>query len=289
MVVSDSQSKPSSASSSLDLSLENLSISSATEELGASDEDICLDHLSPEEDTHKAHKSPFDVWYIRDEVWPCRRDYESDTEDDLGDSNSSEESSDSDTSSPSPIHIPSHKKRGPQRRPLTMRESLLEEAWERKRKLYLKQELVNLKDRADIRTLGRSSSDCGKPTDKHEPLERSMSDCGKANKDPLITPNRLRRTRTRSLTDEDFEELKGCLDLGFRFDQSSIADLCETLPALEAVCAVTQDLQESLTASPAPSPTPSWSITSPGDNPEEVKEKLRHWAQAVACSARLCY
>ncbi|CAA3005628.1 Hypothetical predicted protein [Olea europaea subsp. europaea] len=30
----------------------------------------------------------------------------------------------------------------------------------------------------------------------------------------------------------------------------------------------------------------SWKICSPGDDPQHVKTKLRHWAQAVACSVR---
>jgi hypothetical protein len=32
----------------------------------------------------------------------------------------------------------------------------------------------------------------------------------------------------------------------------------------------------------------TWRIASPGDNPQHVKTRLRHWAQAVACSIRQC-
>ncbi|KAI5078659.1 hypothetical protein GOP47_0006330 [Adiantum capillus-veneris] len=30
----------------------------------------------------------------------------------------------------------------------------------------------------------------------------------------------------------------------------------------------------------------SWRISSPGDTPSQVKTRLRHWAQAVACSLK---
>lgn len=167
---------------------------------------------------------------------------------------------------------------------LSVRESLLAEAWERKRELMLHEELANIKERAKPELLGRSSSDCGSLI-----VDASTS-------------SELRRSRTRSLTNDDFEELRGCIDLGFRFDQSSIPDLCDTLPALEVYCAVAQNLQESPNcmspASPdnqsparcsSPSANPSWKISSPGDDPKVVKGRLRHWAQAVACDARLWY
>lgn len=167
---------------------------------------------------------------------------------------------------------------------LSVRESLLAEAWERKRELMLHEDLANIKERAKPELLGRSSSDCGSLI-----VDASTS-------------SELRRSRTRSLTNDDFEELRGCIDLGFRFDQSSIPDLCDTLPALEVYCAVAQNLQESPNcmspASPdnqlparcsSPSANPSWRISSPGDDPKVVKGRLRHWAQAVACDARLWY
>ncbi|KAL4555330.1 hypothetical protein LXL04_037947 [Taraxacum kok-saghyz] len=39
--------------------------------------------------------------------------------------------------------------------------------------------------------------------------------------------------RAKSLTDEDLDELKGCLDLGFGFSYNEIPELCNTLPTLE--------------------------------------------------------
>uniref|UniRef100_A0A0E0MEP4 Uncharacterized protein n=1 Tax=Oryza punctata TaxID=4537 RepID=A0A0E0MEP4_ORYPU len=40
-------------------------------------------------------------------------------------------------------------------------------------------------------------------------------------------------------------------------------------------------------ASPA-LPIANWKISSPGDSPDEVKARLKYWAQAVACTVRLC-
>ncbi|KAI8004266.1 hypothetical protein LOK49_LG08G02069 [Camellia lanceoleosa] len=112
-------------------------------------------------------------------------------------------------------------------------------------------------------------------------------------------------TRTKSLTDEDLEELKGCLDLGFGFSYDEIPELCNTLPALELCYSMSQrfldDQQKSPespssasaaaaaeTYSPASGPIANWKISSPGDHPEDVKARLKYWAQAVACTVRLC-
>ncbi|KAG6488553.1 uncharacterized protein LOC122005012 [Zingiber officinale] len=114
-------------------------------------------------------------------------------------------------------------------------------------------------------------------------------------------------SRTKSLTDEDLEELKGCLDLGFGFNYEEIPELCNTLPALELCYSMSQrflDEQQQqqnrsldrsssgesmdLCASPTPPPVANWKISSPGDDPDEVKARLKYWAQAVACTIRLC-
>lgn len=81
--------------------------------------------------------------------------------------------------------------------------------------------------------------------------------------------------RTKSLTDEDLDELKGCLDLGFGFSYDEIPELCNTLPALELCYSMS-------------SPDSNWKISSPGDHPEDVKARLKYWAQAVACTVKLC-
>lgn len=117
------------------------------------------------------------------------------------------------------------------------------------------------------------------------------------------------------LTDEDLNELKGCIELGFGFNESEGQRLCTTIPALDLYFAVNRQLATSPLSSPnstgsapvlgvSPSaslpPLPglgsrssigssscdsdSWKICSPGDDPQQIKTKLRHWAQAVACS-----
>ncbi|CAH2059901.1 unnamed protein product [Thlaspi arvense] len=112
-------------------------------------------------------------------------------------------------------------------------------------------------------------------------------------------------TRAKSLTDDDLEELKGCLDLGFGFSYDEIPELCNTLPALELCYSMSQkflDDQQNHQKSPEMSPEEedspppptttipiaNWKISSPGDNPDEVKARLKYWAQAVACTVRLC-
>ncbi|EFH55594.1 hypothetical protein ARALYDRAFT_482083 [Arabidopsis lyrata subsp. lyrata] len=109
-------------------------------------------------------------------------------------------------------------------------------------------------------------------------------------------------TRAKSLTDDDLEELKGCLDLGFGFSYDEIPELCNTLPALELCYSMSQkfldDKQQNHHKSPdeddsPPPPTTTapianWKISSPGDDPDDVKARLKYWAQTVACTVRLC-
>ncbi|KAL3829863.1 hypothetical protein ACJIZ3_018665 [Penstemon smallii] len=119
------------------------------------------------------------------------------------------------------------------------------------------------------------------------------------------------------LTDEDLNELKGCIELGFGFNEEEGQRLCTTIPALDLYFAVNRHFYTSPVSSPnssgsAPSligcstvgsnssmsglgarsssfgspmsDSDSWKICSPGDDPQQVKTKLRHWAQVVACS-----
>ncbi|XP_021771913.1 uncharacterized protein LOC110736082 [Chenopodium quinoa] len=104
------------------------------------------------------------------------------------------------------------------------------------------------------------------------------------------------------LTDEDLHELKGSIELGFGFNEEAGQKLCNTLPALDLYFAVNRQLSPSPLSSPhsqastssmgarsssfenSPRSEDSWKICSPGDDPQQVKTKLRHWAQAVACS-----
>ncbi|CAK9144887.1 unnamed protein product [Ilex paraguariensis] len=81
--------------------------------------------------------------------------------------------------------------------------------------------------------------------------------------------------RTKSLTDEDLEELRGCLDLGFGFSYDEIPELCNTLPALELCYSMSQKFLDehqkspetlSDTASSTSSPIANWKISSPGES-----------------------
>ncbi|XP_020248497.1 uncharacterized protein LOC109825975 [Asparagus officinalis] len=111
--------------------------------------------------------------------------------------------------------------------------------------------------------------------------------------------------RTKSLSEEDLEELKGCLDLGFGFSYDEIPELCSTLPALELCYSMSQRFldeqqqqrvnesgscdQDSVSSmGSSSSPVANWKISSPGDHPDEVKARLKYWAQAVACTVKLC-
>ncbi|XP_068651094.1 uncharacterized protein [Aristolochia californica] len=119
---------------------------------------------------------------------------------------------------------------------------------------------------------------------------------------------------SRSLTDEDLDELKGSIELGFGFNEEDGHELCGTLPALDLYFAVNRQFSDSKhrlssVSTPSPISTPRgdstssigdqssdsprsphhhdpWKICNPGDNPQHVKTRLRHWAQAVACSVR---
>ncbi|KAI9186940.1 hypothetical protein LWI28_022500 [Acer negundo] len=110
-----------------------------------------------------------------------------------------------------------------------------------------------------------------------------------------------------ALTDEDLHELKGCIELGFGFNEEKGQQLCNTLPALDLYFAVNRQVSSPVSTPPSGrastsslgtrsssfgsprSESDAWKICSPGDNPQQVKTKLRHWAQAVACSVMQSY
>lgn len=75
--------------------------------------------------------------------------------------------------------------------------------------------------------------------------------------------------RTRSLTEDDLEELKGCLDLGFGFAYSEIPGLCGTLPALELCYSMTrrfldEQREPGHEQEASATPLPNWRISGPG-------------------------
>ncbi|KAL6010454.1 hypothetical protein ACLOJK_000887 [Asimina triloba] len=136
---------------------------------------------------------------------------------------------------------------------LSMRETSLEAAWERRR-------LQRLRAEQDAAGGGL------------EPCEEDA-----AGADGF----RLPRLTRKSLTDEDLSELKGSIDLGFGFKEEDGQELCDTLPALDLYFAVTRQLSDkkikyspstsSSYDSPSPSessspmsPDESWKICNPG-------------------------
>ncbi|CAI9110169.1 OLC1v1010148C1 [Oldenlandia corymbosa var. corymbosa] len=113
-----------------------------------------------------------------------------------------------------------------------------------------------------------------------------------------------RKRRSKSVTDEDVEELKACIELGFGFDSPEMDKrLSDTFPAYGLYYAVNKHytdtvlrpsasgvaspLSSAVSDSGTPSPLGSpLTIFGPGENPQTVKTKLRQWAQVVACTVR---
>ncbi|KAF5452849.1 hypothetical protein F2P56_027807 [Juglans regia] len=60
----------------------------------------------------------------------------------------------------------------------------------------------------------------------------------------LMVPLPRSSLPTKILTDEDLDELKGCLDLGFGFSYDEIPELCNTLPALEPCYSMSQKFMD---------------------------------------------
>lgn len=84
--------------------------------------------------------------------------------------------------------------------------------------------------------------------------------------------------KMRSLTDEDFDELRGSIDLGFGFNEEDGGyDLCDTLPALDLYFKVNRQLSEpKLQSSPSPTSTPTVETPSPR-SPEEEQRNSVDW------------
>ncbi|CAD6261257.1 unnamed protein product [Miscanthus lutarioriparius] len=174
---------------------------------------------------------------------------------------------------------------------LSMKETTREVKWEKRRRQIQRQRSSMRLNEADDRAGG--STVCPVDSEASSSAERVA----------------------KRITDEDLDELRGSMDLGFRFDeQKGGQDLCDTLPALDLYFAVNRQLSEpkmrfsttsaqslsatksspNLCGTPTPgspsahsnNPLESWKICSPGDNPQLVKTRLRHWAQVVACSVK---
>ncbi len=140
-------------------------------------------------------------------------------------------------------------------------EEASEEAWERRRRdsrssssslLFLAEEeeeemMVNTSSLASERSRVAAS---------RRSVGRSVSDCGETTCWPALLQRT--RSRTRSLTDEDMDELRGCIDLGFGFsNEQEDMELCNTLPALELCYAITRQYNDVVTGRSSSSPISS--------------------------------
>jgi len=172
------------------------------------------------------------------------------------------------------------------------REDWREKAWERKRDQVLSEEFTcdynYFSDFQYSKTASDSASEEARADSPNSTIKRTSS-----------------ASRVRKLTNVDLDELKGCLDLGFGFNYEEMPELSHTLPALELCYAIGQKFQDDHHQKSSPvstldnmdssnnegypqSPIANWKISSPGDHPQQVKERLKVWAQAVACTVRLC-
>lgn len=120
------------------------------------------------------------------------------------------------------------------------------------------------------------------PWKNRKRLSKQLSMCEKPR--DIAWERRRRQERRRSLahhdyddlTDEDLHELKGCIELGFGFNEQDGQTLCSTLPALDLYFAVNRRLSPSPVSTPhslggrsssfgSPRSDDSWKICSPGD------------------------
>ncbi|CAA2978334.1 Hypothetical predicted protein [Olea europaea subsp. europaea] len=107
---------------------------------------------------------------------------------------------------------------------------------------------------------------------------------------------RLRHGKSLGVTDDDLEELQACFDLGFTFDSPDLdPSLSKTFPALGFYYAVNNSLSRSSSSTssgfsncdfPTSPVSSSVSLFNPGDDPEVMKTRLKHWAQLVVCAVR---
>ncbi|XP_071702917.1 uncharacterized protein [Rutidosis leptorrhynchoides] len=110
----------------------------------------------------------------------------------------------------------------------------------------------------------------------------------------------LHGRQNKSVTDEDIDELKACIELGFGFNESNDR-LSNTLPALGLYYAVNKHYNHTISKSSSVSSSSSSLISdsdlsaavdSPqtifdrGDDAQTMKMRLKQWAQVVAVSLR---
>ncbi|KAH7277267.1 hypothetical protein KP509_39G043200 [Ceratopteris richardii] len=154
----------------------------------------------------------------------------------------------------------------------SLREHMLNASWERRRGQAMDRRRMSMR---------KDSSLHG-----HDRMRRSISYASGLT-ESVICHAPGTKLCIETITDDDFDELKGCIELGFSLEEGSASKFAHILPALPAC----YDLPFSpRTPQPVESPTSpsSWNIIHSDYPVHDVKEKLRQWAQAVACSAKLC-
>lgn len=146
---------------------------------------------------------------------------------------------------------------------LSMKETTREVKWEKRRRQIQRQRSCMRLNEADDRATG--SSACSVDSEVSSSAER-VAKC---------------------ITDADLDELRGSMDLGFRFDERKGGqDLCDTLPALDLYFAVNRQLSEpkmrlSMSSAPSLSATKSspnlCSTPSPGSPSAHSNNPLESW------------
>ncbi|XP_038997373.1 uncharacterized protein LOC120122273 [Hibiscus syriacus] len=79
----------------------------------------------------------------------------------------------------------------------------------------------------------------------------------------------------------DLEEVKACRDLGFELEHELMLEMPSATAGLVSFSCSTFDTA----SSGGDSPIANWRISSPGDDPMDVKARLKVWAQAVALAS----
>ncbi|XP_039025123.1 uncharacterized protein LOC120158318 [Hibiscus syriacus] len=79
----------------------------------------------------------------------------------------------------------------------------------------------------------------------------------------------------------DLEEVKACRDLGFELEHELMLEMPSATAGRVSFSGSTFDTA----SSGGDSPIANWRISSPGDDPRDVKARLKVWAQAVALAS----
>lgn len=106
---------------------------------------------------------------------------------------------------------------------------------------------------------------------------------------------RDRRRATKSMTDLEIDELKGFIDLGFKFNMNNLSpQVVNMLPGLQRLGG--QKVQNSIVSRPylseawltprSDSPVLNWRVPSEHGEAVTMKEQLKFWARAVASTVQ---